>query len=99
MNKEELEKYVEILHKYVKNHKKDIFEFFFNEKESKVLVLYADAYDTDNCLEPDEKNYDEYFEMLFKPLNLETDKYIIVNYKNLPYKVLCNEELVYEKKM
>lgn len=92
MNKE---KYVEILYKYVMKHKKDVFEFFFNENESKVLALYADAYETDNCLEPDEVGYEEYFEMLFKPLNLETDKYLIVNYKNLPNKVLYNRDVVY----
>lgn len=82
------------LYKFVHEHVTEIYDIYFDEETNQKAVFETD-YETDNGLELEDKNYEEYCEMLFK--SSDGKGYIIINYHTLPYKVVCNGFVVYQR--
>lgn len=95
MNRAKLEKYVVELCRYGERYIHDVFDFYL-DKNTMIQARFDDAYDSDNCLDEEDENYDEFLELLFVPINTATNGFLIVNYHTLPYKVVHNGEVVYE---
>lgn len=81
------------LYKFVHEHVTEIYDIYFDEVTNQKVTFETD-YETDNGLEINDKRYEEYCEMLFKPSNGEG--YVIINYHTLPYKVICNGITIYQ---
>ena len=93
INKNE-KQYFDKLYKYVHEHMSEIYNLYFDEVTDQKAVFETD-YETDNGLDFSDKRYEEYCEMLFKPS--DGKGYITINYHTLPYKVICNGFVVYQK--
>ena len=87
-------KYFDKLYIYVHEHMNDIYDIYYDNNII-VKAKYDTDYETDNGLELDEKGYEEYCEMLFKPIN--GDGFIVLNYNTLPLKIMCNGLEIYSK--
>lgn len=93
INKNE-KQFFDKLYKYVHEHINEKYDIYFDENTNQKAVFETD-YETDNGLEIEDKKYEEYCEILFKPYDGEG--FITVNYHTLPYKIVCGTNIVYEK--
>jgi len=58
-------------------------------KDTSFLAYYDTEYDSDNGLEEDDPQYEEYYCVLFKKVNDGT--LFEVNYHNIPTTVMCGD--------
>lgn len=93
INKNE-KRFFDKLYKYVHEHINEKYDIYFDEKTNQKAIFETD-YETDNGLEINDKRYEEYCEMLFKPSNGKG--YVIINYHTLPYKVVCGNDIIYKQ--
>lgn len=70
-----------------------IYEFFDNTGAS-IKASYDTDYETDNGMEPEDANYEEFFGIVFKRLN--SGNMFEITYKNLPSKATCDGVTIYE---
>lgn len=77
--------------KYIENHEDGKFRFVY-EDGCELVTEFFTEYESDNGLEPNEKEYEEYWESAFKILKVikddkniyEAGKYVLVNYHCIP---------------
>ena len=88
-----LEPFYKELHKHL-HCGQNIFRFYF-DNGLKLIVKYDCEADSDNGLDLEDKNYEEFYEIYFEILKVEKKpkesklrkgKYIEINYHNLPIK-------------
>lgn len=84
---------IDIFYEAIIKHKNNQFIFMYDKK--RILCTFDTAYETDNCLEENDLNYEEYFALCFN--NDENNQLFEVNYHNVPDLVYVNEELIYKK--
>lgn len=81
-----------ILLHYVHAHRNGKYVLYDNN-ERFVEVVYDTDYESDNGLDEDEKEYEEYQCIAFK--RIDNGNLLEVNYQQIPIKVICDGENVY----
>ncbi len=76
---------------YVYKHKKATYTFQYANGTSEDVVYFTD-YETENLLEEDDPNYEEYWGIAFR--RITTDDCFEITYHNLPEAVYCNGKRV-----
>lgn len=66
---------------------------FFDITGSSIKASYDTDYETDNGLEPDDENYEEFYGIAFK--SLKSGNMFEITYKNMPIKALCDGVTIY----
>ncbi|MDO5297057.1 MAG: hypothetical protein Q4F00_10605 [bacterium] len=82
----------QLLYSCTHNNMRARYTFFDAEGNSLTAYWYTD-YETDNGLELDDPNYEEYYAIAFQ--NADTKEYFEISYHNLPASVLCDGEKLY----
>ena len=78
---------------YIESHENEKFRFVYADG-TELIVEFETFYESENLLEPDDKNYEEFWESAFKILKVvkddkniyEVGKYVLVNYHSVPQK-------------
>lgn len=72
----------ETLYKFVhQNENKEIYKLVYSD-EKEILARYNTDYESDNGLDSDEENYEEFICIVFE--NQESNELFELNYHNLP---------------
>lgn len=74
---------------FVEKHTHSNYRLVFEDK-SVIKCTFDTDCESDNCLDLDDPNYEEYWMIVFK--NLATGKLFEVNYHNMPIEVWCDGE-------
>lgn len=83
--------------KYIENHENERFKFVYANGDELIVEFYTE-YESENGLELNDEDYEEYWEMAFKIIEVikddkniyEVGKYVLVNYRSIPknYKIV-----------
>lgn len=73
-------------------HKSCSYKFVFADG-SVINALYDTACESENCLDEDDPNYEEYWILVFQ--NVENKQLFEINYHNMPVEVYCDDERVF----
>jgi len=76
-----------------KNRLSHNFTFIYKDKNIKAIV--DTMYDSDNCLDLDDPDYEEYNAIAFE--NLETKELFEMGYMNMPEEIYDNDKLIFKK--
>lgn len=68
------------------------YELFDNNGNS-VRAFYDTDYESDNGLEEDEEEFEEFQCIVFR--RIEDNALFEVNYHQIPIKAICNEQIIY----
>ena len=90
MDNANLEKF-EILLNYAHSHINGLYTFCYNKKN--IEAVFDTDYESDNGLDVDEDEYEEYQCMAFK--RISDGSLFEVNYHQLPDKVVCDGEVIF----
>lgn len=90
LNKGEETEFIHFL-SFIEKNKRSSFVFRFAD-DSKVNATYFTICESENCLELDDPNYEEYWAIFFN--NVETGESFEVNYHNMPVEVWCDGKKV-----
>lgn len=76
---------------FVVEHENDKYLLIYEGKQ--IIAEYITMYETDNSLDEDDPNYEEFNAIDFK--NTETGEEFEVTYLNLPKEIICNGKKIY----
>ena len=82
----------DVIYKYVDRNEDGIYELSFNNKI--IRCNFETCYESDNGLDENDENYDEYEVIVFS--NIDNNYNFEINYKNIPDEVYHNGKLVYK---
>ena len=77
--------------KFVDMHTKGSYRLRFNDNSIINCVFDTDC-ESDNCLDLDDPNYEEYWMIVFR--DIATNELFEVNYHNMPVEIWCDGEKV-----
>jgi hypothetical protein len=77
---------------FVHEHTRNSYKFLSQDK-SVINALFDTACESDNCLDEDDPNYEEYWILVFQ--NVENKQLFEINYHNMPVEVYCDGERVF----
>ena len=78
------------LYSYVNSHPHGVYELTFSDNIT-ITATFDTAYETDNDLDIDNPNYEEFWAMLF----LSGERAIEITYKNTPIHASCGGDKIY----
>ena len=84
---------IDVFYKIIIDHLND--ELIFEYDNCKIVCYFETAYETDNCLEEVDPNYEEYFAICFK--RKEDNKLFEVCYHNIPNAVYVDDQMIFHK--
>ena len=76
---------------FVYKNEKDFYTLIFADGKKVIASTYT-CYESDNDLELDDPNYEEFHSIVMR--NQETGKLFEFNYHNMPVEVYCGDERV-----
>lgn len=78
------------LYRYVSKHSNKTYVFIYDNKS--ITATFDCMYESDNGLDEDEAEYEEYHAIGF--INLDTRELFEINYSNMPTSIMCGDEIV-----
>lgn len=77
---------------YIHNHEGEKIKFIYGDGTELIVELFVDEYESENGLDLHDKDYEEYWEMAFKIIEIvkddknlyKTGKHVLVNYHCVP---------------
>ena len=84
---------IDIFYNTILKYENSIFCLLYGTK--KIECTFDTAYESDNNLEENDPNYEEYFALCFR--NNISNQLFEVNYLNLPDLVYVDDNLIYKK--
>ena len=55
---------IDVFYASILKYQNEIFEFIYDDR--KIICSFDTAYESDNCLDEDNQNYEEYFALIFR---------------------------------
>ncbi len=84
---------IDVFYAAIIEHSND--ELLFEYENCKIACCFDTAYESDNCLEEEDPNYEEYFALCFK--RKESDQLFEVCYHNVPNAVYVGNQAIFRK--